>query len=134
MAPPRCLVCAKAVGPGTAAPPAAFNPSRIESAHLKVPKAYAGSFRSLSLMSAFKVAGVMIRSAKADSCRRKMRRAGGRTRRRRLNKLSCAGWLPHDRGFVSGLPHSKGRASVRRPAHNRREGSPPWSCLQRCAP
>ena len=23
------------------------------------------------------------------------------------NKLSCAGWVPHDRGFVSGLPHSK---------------------------
>ena len=24
-----------------------------------------------------------------------------------VNKLSCAGWLPHDRGFVSGLPRSK---------------------------
>ena len=30
------------------------------------------------------------------------RTAGDRTRRRRLNKLSCADWLPHDRGFVSG--------------------------------
>ena len=32
--------------------------------------------------------------------------------RRRLSKLSCAGWLPHDRGCVSGLPRSKGRASA----------------------
>ena len=37
---------------------------------------------------------------------------GGGLSRRRLNKLSCAGWLPHDRGFVSGLPRSKGRASA----------------------
>jgi Transposase IS116/IS110/IS902 family len=28
-----------------------------------------------------------------------VRSAGDRTRRRRLNKLSCAGWIPHDRGF-----------------------------------
>ncbi len=27
--------------------------------------------------------------------------------RRRLIKLSCAGWLPHDRGFVLGLPRSR---------------------------
>ena len=33
-----------------------------------------------------------------------VRTAGDRTRRRRLNKLSCAGWVPHDRGSVSGLP------------------------------
>ena len=26
---------------------------------------------------------------------------------RRLNKLSCAGWVPHDRGSVSGLPRSR---------------------------
>jgi len=26
--------------------------------------------------------------------------------RRRLSMLSCAGWLPHDRGFVLGLPRS----------------------------
>ena len=40
------------------------------------------------------------------------RLVGGGMSRRRLNKLSCAGWLPHDRGFVSGLPRSKGRASA----------------------
>ena len=40
------------------------------------------------------------------------RLAGGGVSRRRLNKLSCAGWLPHDRGFVSGLPRSRGRASA----------------------
>src|SRR5215471_3996551 len=53
-----------------------------------------------------------------------MRTAGDRTRRRRLNKLSCADWLPHDRGFVSGLPRSKWRASVWGPAHNRAGGFP----------
>ena len=36
-----------------------------------------------------------------------MRTAGDKTRRRRLNKLSCADWVPHDRGFVSGLPRSR---------------------------
>ena len=36
-----------------------------------------------------------------------MRKAGDRTRRRRLNKLSRAGWLPHDRGHVSGLTYSR---------------------------
>ena len=35
------------------------------------------------------------------------RTAGDWTRRRRLNKLSCADWLPYDRGFVSELPGSK---------------------------
>src|SRR5918999_6561765 len=40
------------------------------------------------------------------------RLAGGEVSRRRLSKLSCAGWLPHDRGFVSGLPRSRGRASA----------------------
>ena len=38
--------------------------------------------------------------------------AGGRAVRRRLSKLSCAGWLPHDRGFVSELPLSRRRASA----------------------
>src|SRR3954462_7382955 len=31
-----------------------------------------------------------------------MRIAGNGTRRRRLNKLSCADWVPHDRGSVLG--------------------------------
>jgi hypothetical protein len=35
------------------------------------------------------------------------RLAGDEALRRRLSKLSCAGWLPHDRRFVSGLPRSK---------------------------
>jgi hypothetical protein len=34
-----------------------------------------------------------------------VRKAGGGALRRRLSKLSYAGWLPHDRGFVLGLPH-----------------------------
>ena len=36
-----------------------------------------------------------------------VRTARDRTRRRRLNKLSCAGWVAHDRGSVSGLPRSR---------------------------
>jgi hypothetical protein len=36
-----------------------------------------------------------------------VRTAGDKTRRRRLNKLSCADWVPHDRGSVSGLPRSR---------------------------
>ena len=36
----------------------------------------------------------------------------GRAERRRLSKLSCAGWLPHDRGFVLELPLSRRRASA----------------------
>ena len=43
--------------------------------------------------------------------------------RRRLSKLSCAGWLPHDRGFVLGLPRSREQASAW-PAHNRERGFP----------
>src|ERR1700758_1400010 len=46
-------------------------------------------------------------SAAAEGAGSEERTAGDRTRRRRLNKLSCADWLPHDRGFVSGLPRSK---------------------------
>jgi hypothetical protein len=52
------------------------------------------------------------------------RLAGGGVSRRRLNKLSCAGWLPHDRGFVSGLPRSKGRASADGRLITGDEGSP----------
>src|SRR5262249_15790576 len=40
-------------------------------------------------------------SAAAGRVGSEVRTAGDRTRRRRLNKLSYAGWLPHDRGFVS---------------------------------
>ncbi len=63
--------------------------------------------------------------------------AGGRDQRRRLNKLSCAGWLPHDRGFVSGCLVLDGERRLR-PAHNRSRGFPDralppavsaWRCL-----
>ena len=63
-----------------------------------------------------------------------VRTAGDRTRRRRLNKLSCAGWIPHDRGSVSGLPHSKGERRSQDRLITGREDSPPWSCRRRCAP
>src|SRR4051794_29614266 len=56
--------------------------------------------------------------------RRWVRRPGDRTRRRRLNKLSCAGWVPHDRGFVLGLPHSKDERRSGDRLITAREGSP----------
>ena len=62
-----------------------------------------------------------------------MRTAGDRARRRRLNKLSCAGWLPHDRGFVSGLPHSKDERRSGDRLITGQEGSPPRPCLRQCA-
>src|SRR5246127_1461878 len=55
-------------------------------------------------------------------------------RRRRLNKLSCAGWLPHDRGFVSGLPHSKDERRSGDRLITGQEGSPPRSYRRQCAP
>src|SRR5262249_37815097 len=70
-------------------------------------------FQQPALTFAFKGPDATICSAAAEEVGSKVRTAGDRTRRRRFNKLSCAGWVPHDRGFVSGLPHSKGRASVR---------------------
>jgi hypothetical protein len=69
-----------------------------------------------------------------DAGHRWVRRAGDRTRRRRLNKLSCAGWVPHDRGFVLGLPHSKDERRSGDRLITAREGSPPRPCLQLCAP
>src|SRR6516164_9210494 len=63
-----------------------------------------------------------------------MRTAGDRIRRRRLSKLSCAGWLPHDRGFVSRLPRSKDERRSRDRLITGQEGSPPWPCRRRCAP
>ena len=63
-----------------------------------------------------------------------VRTAGDRTRRRRLNKLSCAGWVPHDRGFVSGLPRSRDERRSGDRLITAHEGSPPRPCLQPCAP
>jgi hypothetical protein len=54
-------------------------------------------------MFAFKVPGAVVprrRRAQVIECARP--ETG--PERRRLNKLSSAGWLPHDRGFVLGLP------------------------------
>lgn len=45
-----------------------------------------------------------------------MHTARDRTRTRRLNKLSGAGWLPHDRGFISRLPRSKDERRSAAPA------------------
>ena len=81
-------------------------------------------FRTLLSCSLSRVQRQLFVSAVAEGAGSEERTAGDRTRRRRLNKLSCADWLPHDRGFVSGLPRSKGRASVRGPAHNRAGGFP----------
>jgi hypothetical protein len=47
----------------------------------------------------------LICSAVAEVVGSDVRTAGPEDRR--FNKLSCAGWVPHDRGLVSGLPHSR---------------------------
>ena len=82
------------------------------------------SDRQLSCLHSRCRAHYFVPRRRMDAGHRWVRRAGDRTRRRRLNKLSCAGWIPHDRGFVSGLPHSRERASIRRSAHNRPGGFP----------
>src|SRR6516165_2999008 len=93
-----------------------------------------GIFPQPALMFAFKDLDAIICSAVAEEVGSEVRTAGDRTRRRRLNKLSCAGWLPHDRGFVSGLPRSKGERRSEDRLITGQEGSPPWSCRRRCAP
>jgi hypothetical protein len=87
-----------------------------------------------SLMFAFKELGVIICSAMAEEVGSEVRTAGDRDRRRRLNKLSCAGWVPHDRGFVSGLPRSKDERRSGDRLITGREGSPPRPCRRQCAP
>ena len=58
----------------------------------------------------------------------------GRGLRRQLSKLSCGGWLPHDRGFVLGCLGLG--ASVGEPAHNSARGFPtalppqPWALFE----
>ena len=58
-------------------------------------------------MLAFKGLNKLFIFSVAEEVGSEVRAAGDRIRRRGLNKLSCADWLPHDRGFVWGLPHSK---------------------------
>src|ERR1700756_2562229 len=72
-------------------------------------------------------------SAAAEGAGSEERTAGDRTRRRRLNKLSCADWLPHDRGFVSGLPRSKDERRSGDRLITGQEGSPPRPCRRQCA-
>ena len=85
-------------------------------------------------MFAFKGSDAPICSAVAEGAGSEVRTAGDRTRRRRLNKLSCAGWLPHYRGFVSGLPRSKDERRSGDRLITGQEGSPPRPCRRRCAP
>jgi hypothetical protein len=73
-------------------------------------------------------------SAAAEEVGSEMRTAGDRTSRRRLNKLSCAGWLPHDRSFVSGLPRSKDERRSGDRLITGQEDSPPRSCRRQCVP
>jgi hypothetical protein len=65
------------------------------------------AFLNLLSCSLSRVQTQLFVSAAAEGASSEERTAGDRTRRRRLNKLSCADWLPHDRGFVWGLPRSK---------------------------
>jgi hypothetical protein len=86
-------------------------------------------------MFAFKGSDAIIRfRCGAEEVGSEERTAGDRTRRRRLNKLSCADWLPHDRGFVSGLPRSKNERRSGDQLITGQEGSSPGSCRWQCAP
>jgi len=96
--------------------------------------ALTGVFPQPALMFAFKGSDATICSAVAEEVGSEVRTAGDGTRRRRLNKLSCAGWVPHDRGSVSGLPHSRNERRSGDRLITGQEGSPPWSCLRQCAP
>jgi hypothetical protein len=57
------------------------------------------------------------------------KRARGRRQdpKTRLNKFSSVDWLPHNHGFVSGLPRFRGERRSWGPAHNR-EGRFPNHC------
>src|SRR5271169_5426799 len=85
-------------------------------------------------MFAFKGSDAINCSAVAEEAGSEVRTAGDRTRRRRLNKLSCADWLPHDRGFVSGLPRSRDERRSGDRLITGQEGSPPRPCRRQCAP
>src|SRR5215471_14219002 len=85
-------------------------------------------FRILFSCSLSRVRTQFFVSTAAEGAGLEVRTAGDRTRRRRLNKLSCAGWIPHDRGSVSGLPHSRGERRSQDRLITGREDSPPWSC------
>src|SRR5262249_6945639 len=91
-------------------------------------------FSSLLSCSLSRVQTQLFVSAAAEGAGSEERTAGDRTRRRRLNKLSCADWLPHDRGFVSGLPHSKDERRSGDRLITGQEGSPPRPCRRQCAP
>src|SRR6266481_2227844 len=91
-------------------------------------------FRILLSCSLSRVQTQLFVSAAAEGAGSEERTAGDRTRRRRLNKLSCADWLPHDRGFVSGLPRSKDERRSGDRLITGQEGSPPRSCRRPCAP
>ena len=86
-----------------------------------------------ALMFAVKVLGAILPFPQRRSAGDCVRTAGGRTRRRRLNKLSCAGWLPHDRRFVSGLPRSSDERRSADRLITGQEGSLPRPCLRQCA-
>jgi hypothetical protein len=91
-------------------------------------------FSSLLSCSLSRVQAQLFVSAAAEGAGSEERTAGDRTRRRRLNKLSCADWLPHDRGFVSGLPRAKDERRSGDRLITGQEGSPPRPCRRQCAP
>jgi len=92
-----------------------------------------GLFPQPALMFAFKGSDAIIYFRCSGRVGSEVRTAGDRIRRRRLNKLSCAGWLPHDRGFVSGLPRSSREHRSGDRLITGQEDSPPRSCRRQCA-
>src|SRR6266404_6518395 len=91
-------------------------------------------FSSLLSCSLSRVQTQLFVSAAAEGAGSEERTAGDRTRRRRLNKLSCADWLPHDRGFVWGCLALVASVGPGDRLITGQEDSPPWSCRRQCTP
>jgi hypothetical protein len=82
----------------------------------------AGNRGRTVLMFAVTGLSTIIRSAMAHDVGSRLHRP--ETEPKDAGEQALMGWLPHDHGFVLGLPCARRRASVRRPAHNSSRGFP----------
>ena len=107
---------------------ARLNPSCASTLDLNqccVPTPPQNLFPQPALMFAVKSADAVSRLRLSPNANKKQSDAHGRRQRLKtpVNKLSCAGWLPHDRDSVSGCL-VLGTSVGTWPAHNRSRGFP----------